>query len=225
MSAILEARGLTKYYSTAHGLVRAVDDVSMQVARGDFVVVMGPSGSGKSTLVSLLGAIDTPSSGQVLLGGQDIYRLAERDLLQVRRYRLGFTFQAFFLLQHLTALENVMLPLSFKKDLGRSEREAAARDMLAEVGLDHRASHFPRQLSGGEQQRVAIARALINDPEILLADEPTGNLDTGSTEFILALFRKFNERGQTIIVVTHNPIFMGIANRVVHMRDGRFVTI
>jgi putative ABC transport system ATP-binding protein len=221
--AILEARNLTKQFPTAHGLVTAVDDVNLEVHEGDFLCVMGPSGSGKSTLISLLGAIDRPTSGHVLLRDQNIAKFTERELLALRRFRIGFTFQAFYLLQHLTALENVLLPLSFQEDVDDSERHKRALQMLDEVGLGHRSAHYPRQLSGGEKQRVAIARALINSPELLLADEPTGNLDTEATEFILALFEKFNSEGQTIIVVTHDDVFTGYSNRLVEMQDGQLI--
>ncbi len=223
MPVILRAENLIKRFPTPHGQVTGVADVSLTVDEGEFLSTMGPSGSGKSTLISLLGVIDRPSAGRVLLRNRDVFQLNERDMLELRRFHIGFMFQAFYLLQHLTAMENVMLPLGFQKDLDRPEREQRALQMLSEVGLEHRANHYPRQLSGGEQQRVAIARALVNHPEILLADEPTGNLDTTSTHFILELVQKFNQRGQTIVVVTHNPVFVDYSHRVIHMRDGRLV--
>jgi putative ABC transport system ATP-binding protein len=206
----------------AEGLVRAVDEVDLDVPRGETLAIMGPSGCGKSTLLHLLGGLDRPSAGELWLGGRRIDRLSERGLAQLRRREVGFVFQAFHLMDELTAQENVELPVLLA---GRSPREARrrARDMLEQVGLTDRAGHLPSMLSGGQRQRVAIARALANDPQLVLADEPTGNLDSAATLEVLRLFEGLRRAGLTLVVVTHDERIAATADRLISMRDGAFV--
>ena len=201
--------------------IYAVNDVNLIVDRGEFVVIMGPSGSGKSTLLSLLGGLDRPQSGDVILSGQRYSKLSENGLAKVRREKVGFVFQFFNLIPHLTALENVMLPMMFGT-MSKRERETRAKELLGAVGLSGRLQHKPLEMSGGEQQRVAIARALANNPDVVLADEPTGNLDSKTSSEIGEIFHKLNhEKGQTFVVVSHDPSLTKWAHRVVHMLDGR----
>jgi putative ABC transport system ATP-binding protein len=193
----------------------------MRVARGEMVAIMGPSGSGKSTLLHLLGALDTPTSGEIWLGGRRYDGLGDAELTRVRRDRIGFVFQFFNLLPALTAEENVLLPALIAGQRDRETRERARR-MLERVGLEERASHLPGELSGGEQQRVSIARALLTEPELVLADEPTGNLDTRSSEGVLALLRELNSTEvQTLVLVSHDPSAAATAGRVIFLRDGK----
>ena len=220
--AVLEARGLRKHYGRDEGLVRAVDGVDLAVAPGETVAVMGPSGCGKSTLLHLLGGLDRPSAGEVSLAGRRIERLGERALARVRRRGVGFVFQAFHLMEELTAAENVELAaLVAGQSPGAAHRRA--RDLLALVGLVDRAGFLPSALSGGQRQRVAIARALVNEPTVVLADEPTGNLDSAATIDVLRLFDSLHEAGQTLVVVTHDARVAATADRLVSMRDGAFV--
>jgi ABC-type lipoprotein export system ATPase subunit len=201
--------------------IYAVNDVNLDVDRGEFVVIMGPSGSGKSTLLSLLGGLDRPQSGDVLLSGERYSRLSENGLARIRRNKVGFVFQFFNLIPHFTALENVVLPMRFGEKT-RREMDVRARELLGTVGLGHRLNHKPLQLSGGEQQRVAIARALANSPDIVLADEPTGNLDSKTSQEIGEIFHSLNqEKGQTFVVVSHDSSLSRWAHRMVHMLDGR----
>jgi len=217
----LHVQGLSKHYNTPRGLLQVVDDVSFDVRRGEFVVVMGPSGSGKSTLLALLGGLIRPSGGAVQLEGMNLHALSDEDITRVRRFRLGFVFQAYHLLEHMTALENVLFPLQFSERTA-SEQQARARELLAMVGLAERMDHFPRQLSGGEKQRVAIARALANEPALLLADEPTGNLDAKATTTVLEILQDLNHRlDQTIVMVTHDPEARAYATRVLRLDEGR----
>ena len=218
----LQARGLTKHYGQGDGLVRAVDDVDLDVEPGETVAVMGPSGCGKSTLLHLLSGLDRPTAGKVLLDGQRVDQMSERRLARLRREKVGFVFQAFHLVDELTAQENVELPALLA---GRSPRQARRRagELLDQVGLADRASHLPSALSGGQRQRVAIARALANDPQIVLADEPTGNLDSAATLDVLRLFEGLHTAGLTLIVVTHDERIAATANRMISMRDGAFV--
>lgn len=205
--------------------IYAVNDVSLEVDPGEFVVVMGPSGSGKTTLLTLLGGLDRPQSGDVILNGQRYSKLSENGLARVRRYHLGFVFQFFNLIPHLTALENVMLPMRFS---GMSKRQMIdrARQLLKMVGLEERQNHKPLELSGGEQQRVAIARALANSPKVVLADEPTGNLDSKTSRGIGELFHRLNqEHGQTFVIVTHDVSLTRWAHRVIEMLDGQIAAI
>ncbi|HHY75393.1 MAG TPA: ABC transporter ATP-binding protein [Firmicutes bacterium] len=205
--------------------IYAVNDVNLEVDQGEFVVIMGPSGSGKSTLLSLLGGLDRPQSGDVILDGERYSKLSENGLARIRRNKVGFVFQFFNLIPHLTALENVMLPMRFGK-LTKRQMEDRARELLETVGLGARKNHKPPELSGGEQQRVAIARALANEPAVVLADEPTGNLDRKTSAEIGEIFHRLNsEKGQTFVIVSHDPSLTKWAHRVVNMLDGRIVEI
>ena len=221
-AAVLRARGLRKQYGKGEGLVRAVDDVDLDVASGETVAVTGPSGCGKSTLLHLLGGLDRPSGGELWLAGQRLDRMGERALARVRRDRVGFVFQAFHLMDELTAVENVELPALLA---GRSPRVARrqATELLERVGLADRARFLPSALSGGQRQRVAIARALVAEPTVVLADEPTGNLDSQSTLDVLRLFEKLHAAGQTLVIVTHDSRIAATADRLISMRDGAFV--
>jgi putative ABC transport system ATP-binding protein len=221
-SALLRARGLCKEYGREDGLVRAVDDVDLDVAQGETLAIMGPSGCGKSTLLHLLGGLDRPSSGQVWLAGQRIDAMSERGLARIRRQSVGFVFQAFHLMDELTALENVELPALLGGSTPRTARRRA-RALLEEVELSDRATHLPSALSGGQRQRVAIARALANEPAIVLADEPTGNLDSSATLELLRLFDRLHSAGQTLVIVTHDERIAATADRMLLMRDGTFV--
>ena len=221
-ASVLRARGLRKDYGKGEGLVRAVDEVDLDVASGETVAVMGPSGCGKSTLLHLLGGLDRASGGELWLAGQRIDQLGERALARLRRDKIGFIFQAFHLMDELTARENIELPALLA---GRSPREARRRALalLERVGLADRANHLPSALSGGQRQRVAIARALINDPLVVLADEPTGNLDTAATLEVLRLFEQLHAAGLTLVIVTHDERVAATADRLVSMRDGALV--
>lgn len=201
---IIRLKDVAKYYGYRESLVKALDCVNISVREGEFVAIMGPSGSGKSTSMNLVGTLDIPTKGKVLLDGKDISHYDESELAQLRGKRIGFIFQQFNLIPNLTALENVMLPMVFQGK-SRDEREARATELLKEVQLEHRMTHYPNQLSGGEQQRVAIARALANNPEVILADEPTGNLDTKTGEIVLKYLNKLNDAGKTIVMITHDP--------------------
>jgi ABC-type lipoprotein export system ATPase subunit len=218
--AVIETRGLGKVYSAGtEAEVVALRDVGMRVGRGEFVAIMGPSGSGKSTLMNLLGCLDTPSEGVYLCDGVDIATLDAEARAQLRLRTIGFVFQGFNLLTRMDALENVAMPLSYT-DIPRAERLARAQAALEAVGLGARVHHRPSELSGGQQQRVAIARALINSPPVLLADEPTGALDTKTGEEILALFKRLRDDGHTVVLITHDPEVAAHADRVFVMRDG-----
>jgi putative ABC transport system ATP-binding protein len=218
---ILVARDLAKHYGEGATAVHALDGASIEVRPGEMVAIMGPSGSGKSTLLHLLGALETPSRGEIRLGEERYDGLGDAGLTRVRRDRIGFVFQFFNLLPSLTAEENVVLPALIAGD--REEATAArARSLLERVGLGSRTTHLPAELSGGEQQRVSIARALLRRPEVVLADEPTGNLDSRSSNEVLALLRELSDRdGQTLVMVTHDPGAAAVADRVVFLRDGR----
>ena len=221
-TALLRARGLRKDYGKGEGLVRAVDEVDLDVATGETLAVMGPSGCGKSTLLHLLGGLDRPSAGELWLNDRRTDRLSERALAGLRRGEIGFVFQAFHLMDELTARENIELPALLA---GRSPREARRRALalLDRVGLADRANHLPSALSGGQRQRVAIARALINDPLVVLADEPTGNLDSAATLEVLRLFDQLHAAGLTLVIVTHDERVAATADRLVSMRDGALV--
>jgi ABC-type lipoprotein export system ATPase subunit len=222
MTPLLSARGLRKTYGKGDGLVRAVDDVDLDVAAGETVAIMGPSGCGKSTVLHLLGGLDRPDAGEIQLAGTRLDRLGERGLARCRRDAVGFVFQSFHLMDELTAVENVELPALLA---GRSARAARRRalELLERTGLAGRARFLPSQLSGGQRQRVAIARALANDPLVVLADEPTGNLDSAATVEVLRLFDDLHEAGQTLVVVTHDSRIAATADRLITMRDGAFI--
>jgi putative ABC transport system ATP-binding protein len=219
---VVRTRGLEKEFGRGEGLVRALDAVELDVAAGETLAVMGPSGCGKSTLLHLLGGLDRPSAGEVWLAGRRIDRLSERALARLRRHAIGFVFQAFHLMDELTATENVELPALLA---GRSPRAARRRaeELLERVGLSDRAAHLPSALSGGQRQRVAIARALSNEPLVVLADEPTGNLDSAATLEVLRLLDSLRSAGQTVVIVTHDARIAATADRLISMRDGAFV--
>jgi putative ABC transport system ATP-binding protein len=219
---MLRARGLRKDYGRGGGLVRAVDEVDLDVAAGETLAVMGPSGCGKSTLLHLMGGLDRPTAGEIWLAGQSLGRLTERGLARLRRDAVGFVFQAFQLMDELTAVENVELPALLAGRTPRTARQRAA-ELLQRVGLADRAGFLPSALSGGQRQRVAIARALVADPLVVLADEPTGNLDSQATLEVLRLFENLHASGQTLVIVTHDTRIAATADRMISMRDGAFV--
>ncbi|HEV8240791.1 MAG TPA: ABC transporter ATP-binding protein [Thermoanaerobaculia bacterium] len=221
--ALIELRGVRKVYEVGTELVRALDGVDLDVERGDYLAIMGSSGSGKSTLMNLLGCLDTPSEGSYHLNGNAVEKMSDEELAGIRNKEIGFVFQTFNLLARTTALQNVELPLVYG-GTGRAERHQRAADALARVGLADRAKHMPNELSGGQRQRVAIARALVNDPSILLADEPTGNLDSSTSEDIMALFDQLHRGGNTVVLVTHEPDIAAHASRRVTLRDGKVVS-
>jgi putative ABC transport system ATP-binding protein len=222
VGSLLSARGLRREYGAGLGVVRAVNGVDLDVAAGETVAVMGPSGCGKSTLLHLLGGLERPSAGELRLSGARMDEMSEKALARLRRTAIGFVFQAFHLIEELTAAENVELPALLA---GRSPRLARTRaaELLAQVGLSDRADHLPSALSGGQRQRVAIARALSNEPEIVLADEPTGNLDSAATLDVLRLLDRLRTDGQTLVIVTHDERIAATADRLISMRDGVFV--
>jgi putative ABC transport system ATP-binding protein len=220
-STVLAARGLTRQYGRDSGLVRAVDEVDLDVPAGQAVAIMGPSGCGKSTLLHLLGGLQRPSDGEVWLAGRRIDTMSERALARLRRDSVGFVFQSFHLMDELTAVENVELAALLAGQPPRRARRRALH-LLDRVGLADRATHLPSALSGGQRQRVAIARALSNEPLIVLADEPTGNLDSAATLEVLRLFEELRAAGQTLVVVTHDARIAAVADRVISMRDGAF---
>jgi putative ABC transport system ATP-binding protein len=221
MEQILTLQQVCKSFVQGDICTKALNQVDLKVHRGDFIAVQGPSGSGKSTLLAILGLMDKADSGLLQLAGVDVAAIGLQERQRVRNQYLGFIFQSFHLLPHMTVLENVLLPLSFRKDISSSTATAKATAMLETVGLSHRISHYPSQLSGGQQQRVAIARALVGEPAILLADEPTGNLDSENAKSISALLTEFNSRGQSILLVTHDANVASIATRQLFMQDGR----
>jgi putative ABC transport system ATP-binding protein len=217
---MLEIKNVSKVYGEGTAKVVALDNVSFLVNEGDFIAIMGPSGSGKSTLLNIIGGLDHISSGEVILDGERIDSLDENALVDIRRGKIAYVFQQYHLIPSLTALENVLLPLTF---CGANNKDQKALGILKRVGLEKRAEHKPSQLSGGEQQRVAIARALVNDQSLILADEPTGNMDRKTGKEILALFDQLNKEGRSIIMVTHDPEIAGYAKEVVVLQDGQIV--
>jgi putative ABC transport system ATP-binding protein len=223
--SVIATRQLVKTFVVGDHQVRALRGVDIDVPRGEFLAVTGPSGSGKSTFMHIVGCLDRPTSGQYLLDGQDVSTMSKNELAEVRNRRIGFVFQGFNLLSRTTALDNVELPMLYSgKTKKTAERHKLAGEMLAAVGLGDRLTHFPNQLSGGQQQRVAIARALINNPSILLADEPTGNLDTRTSIEVMGLFQRLNEeRGITVVLITHEHDIAEYGTRIVSFRDGHIV--
>jgi putative ABC transport system ATP-binding protein len=218
----IECRNLGKTYDRGATSVRALKDVSFRIMPGEFVAIMGPSGSGKSTLVNLLGALDTPTTGELLIDGEAVSKMTDDRMAELRNRKIGFVFQQFNLLPRMSALENVILPLSYSRHSTVDKTERASAQLEA-VGLADRLHHRPNQLSGGQQQRVAIARALVNDPRILLADEPTGALDTATSHEIMVLFSALHADGNTVIVITHEPDIAAYAPRLLRFRDGALV--
>jgi putative ABC transport system ATP-binding protein len=222
MVSLIRLQGVTKDYEVGETLVRALDGVDLSIERGEILAVMGPSGSGKSTLLNMVGCIDRPTSGKVEFDGQDVSTFDDGALTRLRLKRVGFVFQQFYLIPTLTALENVELPLREAR-VARADRQARATELLGKLGLSKRLEHFPSQLSGGEQQRVAIARALANKPEVILGDEPTGELDSHTAEEILTLLSELNRGGITVVLVTHDPNVAAYGKRTVSLLDGRLV--
>ncbi len=218
--AVIRIRDLTRHYVMGTETVQALRGVTLDIGRNEYVAIMGPSGSGKSTMMNVIGCLDTPTGGEYWLNGQEVSRLSDDDLARVRNKEIGFVFQTFNLLPRATALHNVELPLVYA-GLGARERRRKAESALQRVGLGHRMDHRPNELSGGQRQRVAIARALVNEPSILLADEPTGNLDSTTSEEIMGVFEELHRQGQTVIMVTHEADIAAHAERVVVLRDGR----
>ena len=226
---LIQIQNLAKVYGMGEVAVRALDGVDLTIDEGEFVAIMGPSGSGKSTLMNILGCLDRPTEGRYWLGGEDVSKLNKTQLARVRNRRIGFVFQSYNLLSRTSALKNVMLPLLYNSNgperQSAAERETRTMEALEVVGLSERVHHRPNELSGGQQQRVAIARALVNDPLIILADEPTGNLDTHSSQEIIDILQELHERGRTIVMITHEPDLAAQAQRIVYLRDGRVVPV
>ena len=221
MAHLIELKNVAKYYYMGDNIVKALDDINIIIEKGDFVAIMGPSGSGKSTGMNLTGSLDLATKGDIFLDGINIEQLSESELAQIRGQKIGFIFQSFNLIPNLTALENVTLPMIFQ-GVDKEERIKKAEKVLEKVGLKDRMDHYPNQLSGGQQQRVAIARALANNPDIILADEPTGNLDTKTGEIVIEFLQKLNKEGRTIIMVTHDPeLAMTHAKTVYWLKDGK----
>jgi len=220
---MIEMHGLTKAYRTADIETTALSNINLEVNAGEFIAIMGPSGCGKSTLLNVLGMLDSPDSGRYSFNGEDVAGYPESKLAEIRKLNIGFIFQSFNLVDELTVAENVMLPLLYQK-VPAAERDQRVQSVLERVGIAHRANHRPQQLSGGQQQRVAVARAVITNPKLILADEPTGNLDTTNGEEVLELLSQLNGDGTTIIMVTHDQGHAGHASRIVHMLDGRVLS-
>ncbi|WP_246850022.1 ABC transporter ATP-binding protein [Rufibacter roseolus] len=219
MSTIIKTENISRMYQMGNETIHALRSISIEIKKGEYVAFMGPSGSGKSTLMNIVGCLDTPTSGTYILNGNDVSNMADNELATVRNKEIGFVFQTFNLLPRSSSLENVALPLVYA-GFGKSEREERAMAALDSVGLGSRAKHKPNELSGGQRQRVAIARALVNDPSIILADEPTGNLDTKTSYEIMGLFEALHAKGNTIIMVTHEDDIAHYAHRIVRLRDG-----
>ena len=220
---VIEIENITKYYELGNEIIKALDGVSLDIYKNEYVALMGPSGSGKSTLMNILGCLDTPTSGKYNINNTQVAEMSDNELAEVRNKEIGFVFQTFNLLPRLSSWENVSLPLIYA-GLGRSDRRDRAFEMLENVGLGDRGFHKPNELSGGQRQRVAIARALINTPSIILADEPTGNLDTKTSYEIMAMFDDIHSKGNTVILVTHEEDIAQYAHRIIRLRDGKVET-
>jgi putative ABC transport system ATP-binding protein len=220
--ALIDLSGVTKVFLTDEVETHALSGIHLKIEKGEFVAIAGPSGCGKSTLLSILGLLDSPTDGQYILNGQPVAKLTAADRARVRNREIGFIFQSFNLIGDLTVFENVELPLTYR-GTGSAERKKRAMDSLERVGMGHRAKHLPSQLSGGQQQRVAVARALVGSPAVLLADEPTGNLDSKNGDAVMALMKELHQGGATIVMVTHDPRFARYADRTIHIFDGRIV--
>lgn len=217
-----ELQDVTKVYQRGNERVHALAGISLSIEMGDFLAIVGPSGAGKTTLLNLIGCVDSPTSGSIRVNGKETTQLSDRELTAIRKKTVGFVFQQFFLIPTLTARENVLVPTLFLRENG--DKSKKARELLDLAGLAHRANHLPSQLSGGEMQRVAIARALINNPSLLLADEPTGNLDSKQAENIIGILTALNQRGMTVILVTHNLSLAKNCRNLIHLRDGKIIS-
>ena len=220
---MIEMHGLTKAYRTSDIETTALDNINLEINAGEFIAIMGPSGCGKSTLLNIIGMLDSPDSGSYSFLGEDVAGYGENKLADIRKHNIGFIFQSFNLVDELSVAENVMLPLLYQK-VPAKERDERVQAVLERVGIAHRAGHRPQQLSGGQQQRVAVARAVVNNPKLILADEPTGNLDTTNGEAVLELLNQLNGDGTTIVMVTHDPGHADHAGRIVNMLDGRVLS-
>jgi len=217
---LVRCKDMSKSYPMGPSELQVLFDVNMDIKKGDFIAIMGPSGSGKSTLMNLVGLLDVPTSGDVLIEGKNVSSLNDSEISRLRGEKIGFVFQTFNLISRMTAIKNAELPTIYR-GMGRKERRERAKRLLEQVGLGDRLEHNPTELSGGERQRVALARALVNDPSLILADEPTGNLDRKSGESVMEIFKELNEDGKSIVVVTHNPEIARYAQRIINIRDGR----
>lgn len=222
MENLISVRDMCKIYNPGENEVRALDHVDLEIKKGEFVAIIGHSGSGKSTLMNMLGCLDVPTSGSYFLNGQDVSVMKDNELSEIRNQEIGFIFQGFNLIANLTALENVELPLIYR-GIGRSQRHKLAREALMRVGLEKRMEHKPSEMSGGQQQRVAIARAIAAEPPVILADEPTGNLDSASTQEIMEILKGLHEAGRSVILITHDNEIADQAKRVVRILDGKIV--
>jgi putative ABC transport system ATP-binding protein len=220
---MIKTNKLTKVYRTEEIETTALNEVDIEIKEGEFVSIMGPSGCGKSTLLNVLGMIDSPSSGEYLFNGQEVGGLPERKRSNVRKHNLGFVFQSFNLIDELTVFENVELPMLYTK-VPSSERKKRVDELLEKMNMMHRRNHFPQQLSGGQQQRVAVARAIVNSPKLILADEPTGNLDSSNGDEVMRVLSELNSEGTTIVMVTHSPYCAEFGNRIIRLLDGQVVT-
>ncbi|MBL7746051.1 MAG: ABC transporter ATP-binding protein [Chitinophagaceae bacterium] len=220
---MIQTKGLQKVFVTEEVETTSLDGVNMDIKGGEFVAIMGPSGCGKSTLLNILGLLDSPSEGDYFFNGENATKMTERKRVEMRKGNIGFVFQSFNLIDELTVFENVELPLIYLK-MGQKERVARVEAVLEEMSIMHRRNHFPQQLSGGQQQRVAIARAVVADPKLILADEPTGNLDSKNGEEVMKMLQRLNDKGTTVVMVTHSPYDAGFAHRIVNLFDGKVVT-